>query len=360
MNRINYLDAHRGIAILLVMLFHAFSRWTELVPYGNHYASFPLFSQGGLAVRLFFILSGYVILMTLENSQGIVNFLYKRWLRLFPAMLICSVIIFLSASFFSERPQGIPQIIDIIPGLVFVEPSILSDITGVKFGILEGAFWSLYVEFKFYILAAILYFTFGSRTLVTVLFIGSLCWLIMFQLNHYVNTPLVSQTLSVLNLFSLKHFGWFAAGTAFYMYSKSGDENWFIMALTICLVSSFSVAVDGYGLGAFFATLAFSAFFALSLVNTRLQNLISNRLFLILGYISYPLYLLHENMMISMIIKFNKFIPSQFNFILPFLAIFLIASLAYFITKYLELPIKNFIQKLFLLDIMASRSKEVT
>lgn len=344
MKRINYLDGHRGLAILLVMLFHAFSRWTNLVPYGNDYASFPLFSHGGLAVRLFFILSGYVILMTLENSHSMTNFLYKRWLRLFPAMLICSVIIFFSASFFSERPQGLPQAIDMIPGLLFVEHSILSDITNIEFGVLEGAFWSLYVEFKFYILAAILYFTFGSRTLVTVLFIGSLCWLVMFQLNHYFNSSLVSKALTILNLFSLKHFGWFAAGTAFYIYSKDGNKAWFITALTMCLISSFSVAIDGYGLGAFIATIAFSGFFALSLVNTTLQNLISNKLFLILGYISYPLYLLHENMMISMIIKFNKFIPNQFNFILPFLAIFLIATLAYCITKYLEHPIKNFIK----------------
>tara|TARA_R110001583_G_scaffold116972_2_gene267863 strand:+ start:5617 stop:6696 length:1080 start_codon:yes stop_codon:yes gene_type:complete len=359
MKRINYLDGHRGIAILLVMLFHAFSRWVDLVPYGNEYASFPLFSHGGLAVRLFFILSGYVILMTLENSNGIANFLYKRWLRLFPAMLICSLIIFFSASYFTERPQGIPQAIDMIPGLLFIEHSILSDITGIKFGILEGAFWSLYVEFKFYILAAIVYFTFGSRTLVAVLFIASLSWLIMFQLNHYFNNPFVNQVLSILNLLNLKHFGWFAAGTAFYVFSKSGNKTWFILALIICLVSSFSVAIDGYGLGAFFATLAFSGFFALSLINTTLQNLISNRLFLILGYISYPLYLLHENMMISMIIKFNQFVPSQFNFILPFIAILLIATLAYIITKYLELPIKKLIQKI-LHNIAPNRLKNVT
>jgi len=63
--------------------------------------------------------------------------------------------------------------------------------------------------------------------------------------------------------------------------------------------------------------------------------------------------------MISMIIKFNQFVPSQFNFILPFIAIFLIATLAYIITKYLELPIKSFIKKL-LIKITVSAVKRVT
>ena len=98
MKRISYLDGHRGIAILLVLLYHAFSRWTELVPYGNDFADFPLFRFGYLGVELFFLISGFVILMTLEKFNSFTEFMYHRWLRLFPAMLICSLFVFFTAA----------------------------------------------------------------------------------------------------------------------------------------------------------------------------------------------------------------------------------------------------------------------
>ena len=65
--RLAYLDGMRGVAILLVLLFHAFARWPDLVPYGDQYQSVPLFRVGFIGVNLFFIISGFVILMTLES-----------------------------------------------------------------------------------------------------------------------------------------------------------------------------------------------------------------------------------------------------------------------------------------------------
>lgn len=120
--RIEYLDGHRGIAILLVVFFHAYVRWAALVPYGNQYREIFLFKFGWLGVQLFFMISGFVILMTLEKSANRKKFLYRRWIRLFPAMLACSVMIFITSDFFSERPDGIPTWESLLPGLTFIEP----------------------------------------------------------------------------------------------------------------------------------------------------------------------------------------------------------------------------------------------
>lgn len=51
--RINALDSFRSIAILIVLLFHFFSRWTILYPYGEKY---DFFNYGKLGVH-FFLLS---------------------------------------------------------------------------------------------------------------------------------------------------------------------------------------------------------------------------------------------------------------------------------------------------------------
>ena len=76
MIRINYLDGHRGIAILLVIMFHAYSRWSHLIVYDNDLSQFPVFQYGYLGVQLFFMISGFVILMTLEKCNNILSFIY--------------------------------------------------------------------------------------------------------------------------------------------------------------------------------------------------------------------------------------------------------------------------------------------
>ncbi len=156
-NRIEFLDGLRGLAVLLVILFHSYARWPELVPYGSTFSDIMLFSYGWLGVQLFFLISGFVIFMTLDRCTNLSEFFARRWLRLFPAMLICSLFIWYTAPLFPERPAGLPTIDQLIPGLTFVDPQWLQ-----RFGIhakpIEGAFWSLFIEAQFYVVAGASYF----------------------------------------------------------------------------------------------------------------------------------------------------------------------------------------------------------
>ena len=68
-NRIDYLDGHRGLAILLVIGYHAYARWPEIVPYGNQFSHIPLFSAGRFGVQLFFLISGFVIFQRIFLSS---------------------------------------------------------------------------------------------------------------------------------------------------------------------------------------------------------------------------------------------------------------------------------------------------
>ncbi|MDR0605205.1 MAG: acyltransferase family protein [Bacteroidales bacterium] len=132
-NRIAFLDGFRGVAILLVLMFHAYSRYPGIVPFlTEKYGWFPLFRHGDWGVQLFFLLSGFVILMTLEKTELFFHFIYKRWLRLFPAMLIVTIIIFLTANLLYERPSGKPTLLSIMPGLTFIDPSLIGYLLGSK------------------------------------------------------------------------------------------------------------------------------------------------------------------------------------------------------------------------------------
>ncbi|WNO09071.1 acyltransferase [Teredinibacter sp. KSP-S5-2] len=337
-NRIDFLDGMRGLAILMVIGYHAFSRWPALVPYGDSYQHVAIFKMGWLGVELFFLISGFVILMTLEKCDGIKTFVYRRWLRLFPGMLICSLLVFASQGFFLERPAGQVDAIHLIPGLTFMEPDILGKIFGHSFESLEGAYWSLYVEFKFYIFAAIVYFVAGRNILVLSLLAVYVMSVVSEQLVGYSQfLPLVlAHKISVVMTF--EYFGWFAAGACFYIYFKERQNSWFIYGCVISAVSSIFVrhftAYDIVG------AWIISAIFALSLVSRLAQRVLVARVFLFFGFISYPLYLIHENAMIAMIIKLGKLDAGYNGLLYPILPVLVLCAVAYVIAKYGERNIK--------------------
>lgn len=51
----------------------------------------------------FFLISGFVITMSLEKCIDFGDFIFRRWLRLFPAMLIASILILITAPFFLRQ-----------------------------------------------------------------------------------------------------------------------------------------------------------------------------------------------------------------------------------------------------------------
>lgn len=282
--------------------------------------------------------------MTLERCDNFFDFIIKRWLRLFPAMLICTLIIFITAGFFNERPNGDIDFKDLIPGLLFIEPYYLSKVIGDVKSI-ENAFWSLYVEFKFYFISAIIFYLLGKKKLVHCLFLLFLVWFISFVIQFYTDNRIIYILYAASTHLSLKYFGWFAAGSSFYFFTKTQNKNWLYYAIFICLCSAFALAVENASIHVFFAVITICILFSLSVVSLKIQKLLSHKFLLFLGYISYPLYLLHENIMISLIIKFQHWIPDNMVFFLPLLAILFISYIAYIVSKFLETPVRKFILK---------------
>lgn len=338
-NRIEYLDGHRGVAILLVVLFHAYARWPELVPYGDAYAGIPVFRYGWLGVELFFLVSGFAILMTLERCAGAREFLWRRWLRLFPAMLFCTLLVFATAGYFSERPDGAPSAASVVPGLTFMEPSWWQSVLGLPVKPLEGGFWSLYVEVKFYLFAALVYFSAGRNWLIGALAVaflsGTACKLADAQLGGATFAALNNLCRNL----SFEYFGWFAAGAAFYVYTRTASYRWLLGATVLALLSgAFLRAFDWPTLAA--ASLI-SLFFAASLVSVPLQRLLANRFLQFFAFVSYPLYLLQENLMIATIVKLGHANVQVPLYLYPLLPIGVLAGAAYFVARCVEPAVKK-------------------
>lgn len=341
--RIKYLDGLRGIAILLVILYHALGveGYENAFHYNHKYNEFPLFKYGFLGVELFFLISGFVILMTLEKSKNFINFMYRRWVRLFPAMLIATILSYTTVSIFYERPFGQPNIYSVIPGLLFIEPTLLGKIFNYEFIKLVGSFWSLYVEMMFYIIFGLSYFLLKRNKAL----------IILFSLYIYAVIGLY-YPLKFSNLFI--YYGWFTSGCLAYLYIMKGKSKIYLFLSIIIFIISLLFNHTFYNNNGqpfpFIEYLVYGILivfiFFIPIIFEKSRNIIGNRLFLFIGFISYPLYLIHENFMISMITKLQVYniIP---EFLLPILPILILIAISYLIAKWVE----PFIRKIIVISL---------
>ena len=337
--RLKNLDGLRGLAISLVVLFHAFSRWPDYIDIVSIYGEFWVFKYGWLGVQLFFLISGYVIFMSLDRQNKFQGFIWARLLRLWPGMLIASALIFLSAGIFSSRPAGDPDLLDLVPGLIFTQPDWISKIIpGVNS--LEGAFWSLYVEFKFYIFFGLLYFFLGRKLSLFGLIGISFAFFVVKVLIHF---SLIGEfLLAPFTLLGADNYIWFSLG-AFSYYVRESAKIKLNVFLYVCIACI--AAVTRFGLKPeLIAGLLVSTIFWFSVNGAVLNSIVASKPLLFMGFISYPLYLIHENAMVSMIVDSQD--AYSIGFLSPFPPIILLCIVAWFIAKYAEPRVRLLISKL--------------
>lgn len=342
--RLHYMDGLRGIAILLVILFHAYSDWLDLLPYGNQYDYIPIFHYGYLGVQLFFMLSGFVIAMTLDKCKTVWEFFYRRWLRLFPAMLVASVLTYVTASFFVARPYGQPALLDYLPGLLFIEPEFFRTVFGYHQKVAEGVVWTLFVEMKFYLVAGILYFTFGRKVMINTLIIMFLSSIVVEFLVPHLAPAQAEQLDTLYHYLNYRHYGWFAAGALFYQFYLTRNAHYWLGGLLVAMIAA--RCMGGLLSGTMVVATALVLLFAYAVKSPALQKMLACKPLIFLGFISYPLYLVHEQDMVSMIIQLHQTFALWPPYLLPILPILMVTFFAWIIAQYLEPATRRAIKSL--------------
>jgi peptidoglycan/LPS O-acetylase OafA/YrhL len=144
--RIYALDVLRGVAALSVAVFHYSTRYPELYP-----EALPTpfhFQLGYYGVHLFFMISGFVILMSLDRSDG-KGFVRSRFIRLFPlywaSVALTSVILLATQG----ASAGISWM-RFLANLTMFEDYL-------KVEPIDGVYWSLSYELGFYILMLVVF-----------------------------------------------------------------------------------------------------------------------------------------------------------------------------------------------------------
>ena len=161
MKRILELDALRGLAALSVVLFHYTYQYFILTGYSEPIVSF--FKFGGVGVQLFFVISGFVIFLTLDKSKSVFDFFVSRFSRLYPpywfAVIFTSLVILIT--------QVLGKEVDLKTFLLNM--TMLQYFFGVDD--IDGVYWTLRVEITFYFWIAFSFFLFGKKQIPLILFL---------------------------------------------------------------------------------------------------------------------------------------------------------------------------------------------
>ena len=275
-SRLHGVDALRGVAALLVMLFHYTTRYEE--KFGH--LSPPAFhvSWGYLGVNLFFMISGFVIFMTLERTSRPADFLVSRFSRLFPAYWVAALVTFVTLQLATELGKSVSYAEAAANGIMF------HGLLGVPH--IDGVYWTLEVELLFYWAMFLLWLSVGFAA--PQRWIGA--WLALSIAAASAQRLGIGFPYIVSRAFLLPHFPYFALGILLYLYHVRRTFRWRVEGalgvlafLAIALVDSPSRVL---------LTAAFLLLFVL--VGFRWSSAAPVRLLARVGIISYPLYLLHE------------------------------------------------------------------
>lgn len=347
-NRLNFLDGVRGLAILMVVLLHYFVQ-VYGVPRSDFYNHHTPLRHLDFGVQLFFVISGYVIFLTLDKTPGFFNFMLRRWIRLFPAMLVATLLIATAAHFIPYRYGGIPRLIDLVPGLTFLGANVVSALSGIQTDGLERGFWSIYVEMRFYVMFGIFYYTLGKYKAFYAMAVLSAVLLCLIQLAAGSVYADRAQSLFGKMLIG-HHLPWFLLGMYIYLY------NFQRAFPVLLLISANALAYSVDSPGALVMSASIPPLMYCIFNVTRVQALFRNHVLIFFGFVSYPLYLLNDSLGRSVIrglyTEFSAHVPFE---LLPFIALPVVVLPAWCMAKYLEPPMQRWLKR----GLLTSRTSKI-
>lgn len=286
-SRFNELDLFRFLAAIAVVMYH----WTFRGAAARNLTSFsipefaPWVKYGYLGVDLFFILSGFVILLSIQG-KGPIEFIISRFTRLYPAFWTCCTVTFLVCWF--ARSEQFPVTLR----------QFFANLTMFNFYIgqpnIDGVYWTLMEEMKFYAFVFVLLCFRQSHRIETYLQV----WLVA-SLACYL-----SQRRELMFLTSAHWSGHFIAGATYFLINRSGlTPRRVLLLLTAGSYSTYMAASNAEMLSeryhADFDPLVIAAavvsFHALFFAVSQGWTQFSSKAFRMLGNLTYPLYLLHQN-----------------------------------------------------------------
>ena len=317
--RIENIDILRGVAIIFIVLYHYTAHYSPDYLFRSDNWSSDITKHLWVGVDIFFILSGYCIAMTIFQSKNYIEFLMRRFARIYPAYVFCGLITLTFYSLFDLPGREVDWYTGFM-NLIFA-----NFVPGLEFQYIDGVYWILFVELKFYIFFGIIYFFFKdlNKSIISwVIFSIFLNIVILFDNN-------IAKTITSIS----PHANWFLVGLMIFSLKEKKLLTYFLTILFVISNIIVNERFAGYELP--FILIVFLIWLVLKLkLNFRL-SLISK-----IGLISFSWYLLHNSIGIIMIREINKLGAENFSVIIAIISTLLMAIFSF---KFIELPMKKIV-----------------
>ncbi|MES2763899.1 MAG: acyltransferase [Bacteroidota bacterium] len=330
--RVKELDVLRGLAALMVMWYH-FTAYRTQADLGFFY--------GTTGVELFFMISGFVIFMSLNHVETSKQFIVNRFSRLYPTYWICMSITFLMLFFYKHITIDQTQVSTFLGNLTMFQ-------FYLKIKDIDDSYWTLIIEMTFYI-AILALFRFKKLQYIngialSLMIIATICG-VFFSKNETIKT-----TLDMFQI--LQYIPLFLSGIIFYkLYFQPGKiiQNYgLLLTCLICQILSFTYSSRFSGsLSLTEYTVSLFIYFGLfiCIIHRKLGFLV-NPVTLFLGKISFALYLLHQAISTQILIPYFMedlhfgFWTASFLLAMP-----IIIVMATLITYFIEAPLRKVIKQ---------------
>lgn len=297
-SRLPALDLARGFAAIAVLVFH-YCYINDAARVGSpRLADFAVY--GYLGVHFFFLLSGFVIFMSLDRASGAFDFALARASRLYPAYVL-SILITLAVMYViaGELPVSVAD--------ALLNLTMFSEVFNAER--VNPAYWTLSREVVFYGLVFIGMVLGGSRVVVA----GMMCWFALSFGHAVFGMPLVDRMLI------LKWTPLFFGGASLYLASRAegGSRMFFVMCFICSIPLACYYAVEAFaaqrGYFEFWSAdirivviLIVCLYFAMAWIVAARSALswVPCRLVEWIGGGSYILYLIHERVGMELVTRY--------------------------------------------------------
>lgn len=294
MNKIYSIQIFRGLAAVMVLVAHSNIMLNRSLFSG-------VFITGYVGVDFFFVLSGFIIMLTCKKSIGsgnVSDYIQKRLTRVYPPYIIYTVItVAVSYIYVEETGRGIVSWIEInVPNFI-QSISLYPFSVDVSIPPIIPVAWTLTYEMLFYIIFTSLFFIKRKSGIILI----SLVWILLIAISKNFN---ISNGNYLLETFlSLRNFE-FIMGCAL-AYFVGHHVNWKISAVIFLggialLIASWHNALNGISVTTLSNWATFGIPFAMIIFGaTRLESFVHKkegkifRFFVYLGDASYSIYLVH-------------------------------------------------------------------
>ncbi|MFA6518794.1 MAG: acyltransferase [Candidatus Shapirobacteria bacterium] len=293
-----YIDALRGVAIMMVMATHC-----QLFGTNNYSPAVKeLLNHGTLGVQLFFIISALTLCLSFEKrkqdeKRPILNFYIRRFFRIAPLFYLASIFYYF---YFGSQDRLILGVSSPVNwGTILSTLTFTHGLRPEWINVLVPGGWSIATEMGFYVFFPLLFFALKNLK-ITWLF--AVLTAILFQVIYYFLiklTPLGSSRtgLDYLNYFLPSQLSVFGVGFTVYQLIKTKVSKIKLSASDVIFGQLFLVAVfmqlitkTIFPYQFIFAVLMGVGVYLLSLHPTKL---VVNKSTVFIGKISFSLYISH-------------------------------------------------------------------